>query len=191
MRIRRVLVLCSVLIAATPALAGAQEKHKAGITMGYPAAIGILWHVTDKVALRPELSFGGSSTDTSGSALDISGDGWTIGTGVSALFYLRTDDRLRTYISPRFVYGHSSSTSSTSGLAAVTGITTTELTQSTNSIGGIGSFGAQYAVGDRFTLFGEFGFGFSHIDTTASLTPTTSSGNSWGTRAGVGIVFYP
>ena len=185
MRIGRILALCSALAALLPAGAAAQEQHKVGIVMGYPASLGVLWHASDKIAVRPELTLSGSSTETSSSSLDIEGDGWNLGTGVSALFYLRTEDRLKTYFSPRFTYTHASSTSSASG------VTTSELKQTTNTVGVSGSFGAQYAVGDRFTVFGELGFAFSHLHSKSSLAPSSGSGNGWGLHSGVGIVFYP
>ena len=196
MRIRRYLVLCTVLIAVVPSSARAQEKHKAGITMGFPAAVGVLWHLNEKVALRPELTFGGSSSETSittttTTPISINSDNWSVGTGVSALFYLKTEDKLRTYVSPRFIYSHTSSSSDTSGLTTVPGQTSVDLSQSGDAWGGIGSFGAQYAVGDRFTVFGEFGFGFTHSSTSRSATGASGSGNAWGTRGGVGIVYYP
>ena len=196
MRIRRFLVLCAVLIASVPASAGAQEKHKAGITMGFPAAIGVLWHLNEKVAIRPELTFGGSSSETTLTTgtltpITINSDGWSIGTGVSALFYMKTEDKLRTYISPRFIYSHTTSSSDTSGLTTLPGQTPVDLSQSGDAWGGAGSFGAQYAVGDKFTVFGELGFGFTHSTTSRSTTGTSGSGNSWGTRGGVGIVYYP
>jgi hypothetical protein len=189
MRIGRFLVVCSALIAAFPALAVAQEQHNVGITMGYPAAVGVLWHVSDKVAIRPELSFAGSSseTTTTPSDIEIEGDGWTIGTGVSALFYLRKEDRLRTYVSPRFTYIHTSNTTTTTGLP----VTNPEVESSSNVVGFSGSFGAQYAVGDRFSIYGELGFAFSHASSKASVTTTRGSGNQWGLRSGVGVVFYP
>ena len=193
MRIRRYLVPCAVLIAVLPASARAQAKHKAGITMGFPASVGVLWHLNEKVALRPELTFGGSSSETSittttTTPISINSDNWSVGTGVSALFYLKTEDRLRTYVSPRFIYSHTSTSSDTSGLTTQPPV---DLSQSGDAWGGIGSFGAQYAVGDRFTVFGEFGFGFSHSSTSRSAAGTSGSGNSWGTRGGVGIVYYP
>jgi hypothetical protein len=195
MRIRRFLVLSAVLIAVLPASARAQDKHKAGITMGFPASVGVLWHVNEKVALRPELTFGGSSSETSittgTQTITINSDGWSIGTGVSALFYLKTEDRLRTYVSPRFIYSHTSASSDTSGLTTVPGQTPLDATQTGDAWGGIGSFGAQYAVGDRFTVFGELGFGFTHSSTSRTATGTSGSGNAWGTRGGVGIVYYP
>ena len=189
MRIGRVLAVCSGLIAALPALAVAQEQRKVGITMGYPASLGVLWHVNKKVAIRPEISFATSSNETTSSVqtiptVTIETDSWVIGTGASALFYLREYDHLRTYVAPRITYSHTSTDGSSSGL------TTIVSTQTTNTWSGAGLFGAQYMLGDRFSLFGEVGFGFSHSDSKISLSTSSSSGTSWGTRAGVGVVFY-
>ena len=65
--------------------ADAQEKGQAGITMGYPASIGVLWHLSDRVAIRPEFSF--TNTDSSSVSLVSAGTQfWSLGTGVSALF---------------------------------------------------------------------------------------------------------
>ena len=39
-------------LAAAPA--AAQEKGNVGITMGFPASVGLLWHATEKIAVRPD-----------------------------------------------------------------------------------------------------------------------------------------
>jgi hypothetical protein len=200
MRIRRLFVLCSVLTAASPALVCAQDTHTVGVTMGYPASFGVLWHASKKVAIRPEISFAGSSSESTTSiagqtlpSINSEGDGWAIGTGVSALFYLRTYEHLRTYFSPRFTYAYTSNSTS-SNLPSATGGTISGK-QTGKGAAGIGSFGAQYMLGDRFSVFGEVGFGFSHTTSSSSATTATTgstgSSNSWGTRAGVGVVFYP
>jgi len=178
--------VCLTLVAATPRTAGAQDARKTGIVIGFPAAVGILWHASDKVALRPEFAVSGSSSDISVST--VSGatsshtTSWGFGFGMSALFYLHTDDKLRTYIVPRFAWTHSSSSSD---VAPISG---SNLDLSTDTYGGSGSFGAQYGLGNRFALFGELGFELAHHTTNRTLP---STGNSWGTRAGVGVVLYP
>src|SRR3989442_6914007 len=101
MTMRRVFGLGAVLLLCSGPAARAQEQGKVGITMGYPASIGILWHATEKVALRPELSITGSHSDSSDS------DSVTVGTGLSALFYGAGGNNVRPYISPRFNYAHS------------------------------------------------------------------------------------
>ena len=190
MRIRRSFILCTALVTCVPAIAGAQDTRKVGITMAYPAAVGVLWHVSPKVAIRPELSFAGTSTDTTSSSIASDSSGWAIGTGVSALFYLKTYEHLRTYVTPRFTYSHTSTTSTLSSL--LPGVTTSKSEQTNDSTGIAGLFGAQYMLGDRFSLFGEVGFGYAHGSTTSSTaTSTKITSNGWGTRAGIGVVFYP
>lgn len=184
MRVLRSLAAAAALVILNAPGAAAQHSGQAGVTMGYPASFGIIWHLNDKVAIRPELTLSGSSADTSSSSLSIDSSGWNIGTGVSALFYMRSYDRLRTYFSPRFIYSHASSDSSTSSF------TTSSSTITSTAVGGSGSFGAQYGLGDKFSVFGEVGFGISHAKTSSDFSPTRVSGYTWGTRSGVGVIFY-
>jgi len=189
MRIRRLLGLCVSLVVGLPAIAGAQDTPKTGIVIAYPAAVGILWHVSDKVAIRPEFNLTGSSSSLSGQSVSIDSSAWAVGFGLSALFYMHEQDSLRTYFVPRFEYTHTSSSNTNS-------ITTTgKTTVGSDTYGGSGAFGAQYGLGKRFALFGELGFGFEHrtADTSgisSGLTGTVG-GNTWGLRSGVGVVFYP
>ena len=190
MRNAWLVAVCLAVVAATPRTAGAQDTRKTGIVIGFPTAVGILWHASDKVALRPEFAVSGSSNDltvntTSGTTSGTTAShttSWGFGFGMSALFYLHTDDKLRTYIVPRFAWTHSSSSSD---LSAISG---TNLDLTTDSYGGSGSFGAQYGLGNRFAVFGELGLEVAHHTTDR---PLSSTGNSWGTRAGVGVVLYP
>jgi hypothetical protein len=183
MRIWRFLYLTAGFLLAGCLGAGAQDKGKAGVSIGYPGGIGILWHATDSVAVRPEFSFNRNSTDgTTG------GTGWGIGTGLSVLFYLKKYDNVRTYISPRVNYTRSSSTLQVTSPPA--GIP--ELKSTSTATGGAGVFGAQYSASSRFSVFGELGLAFSHRRSESSLsTQPPSTGNAFGTTAGVGVVFYP
>jgi hypothetical protein len=185
MRIARLATMAALMGLAAVSTAGAQEQHTVGITMGYPASIGLLWRLNDKVAIRPELSITGSDSGSSGSSFVTDTSSWALGTGVSALFYLHKYDNLRTYVVPRFTYNRNSNTSTSSGF------TTAETTTTNTSAGFAGSFGAQYSLGDRFGVFGEVGFGFNHSTAKSSFSGTTLSGNTWGSRTGVGIIFYP
>jgi hypothetical protein len=150
--------------------------------MGYPAAVGVVWHVSDSVAVRPEIAFSTSSTDT-----DFGADTTTVSGGASGLFYVATWDRVRAYVSPRFSYARSTSDSTgTIGIASK---------NSTYTV--VGSFGAQYTPHKRFAVFGETGLGYSRskASTTTLVVPivlpaTTSTLTSFGTRSGVGVIFY-
>ena len=159
--------------------------RRVGLTMGYPSSFGVVWHVNDKVALRPELSLAGGSSETNGSGFNGESDTTAVSVGISALFYLNTADKLRTYVSPRFTYAHSTSEQDLSS------VTNSSSKSTTNATAGQGSFGAQYYVSNRFAVFGELGFGFSSTEGTSSLTTTKGSATAWGTRSAVGIIFYP
>jgi opacity protein-like surface antigen len=187
MLIRRSLFLTGVFLLVVCGAARAQDTGKAGVTLAYPGSIGFIWHAGDSVAIRPDFTFSHSSTDstigTSGSHNNL------FGTDISVLFYLKKYDNVRAYISPRFSYSRTSSTS--------TPVTTTqaalpEITITGTTTGGAGVFGAQYSPSKRFSVFGEAGIGFSHRKTDSAVSLVTSlKGNTWGTTAGVGVIFYP
>ena len=58
-----VLFLPIVLLLAV-ADASAQDKGDTGITMGYPASVGFVFHVSDRFAIRPELNLNVSSAES-------------------------------------------------------------------------------------------------------------------------------
>ncbi|HTM26711.1 MAG TPA: hypothetical protein VL225_16050 [Vicinamibacterales bacterium] len=185
MRRRRILGTFAILGLFGGATAGAQDAGKTGITMAYPGSFGILWHATDKVAIRPTFNVARSTADGSTS----SGTNWTFGTTIAGLFYMKKYDNVRTYFSPRYTY---SRISSTTHVGAIQGITVPDLKTTGNSNGGSGTFGAEYTPGSRFSVFGEVGVVFTRATTSSSgLTASKTSGNAWGTTAGVGVIFYP
>jgi hypothetical protein len=192
------------LMLACGATARGQDSGRVGLTMGYPASIGVIWQVSDRVAVRPELSFT-DSTSESTSVLTIFGSGGvtttttqrsttdstTIGTGASLLYYAGRWESLRTYLSPRFGYTrNTSSTTPPSAIAAVTGgPANTEFTSTSYFVSG--SFGAQYGLGRRFGIFGELGFGYSHIKSQNNLSLAgNGSGRSVSTRSGAGVIVF-
>ena len=187
MRIGRLLACSLALLGAGATGASAQDSGKVGITMGYPASVGIIWHVSDSVAIRPELSFSSSSSEAegSGSVTSVESDGWALGTGISALFYVHDYDRLRTYFSPRFTYNKIKTTNSSTN-----GVFDASSTGRASTYGIAGSFGAEGRIADRFSAFGEVGFGYSHTTTSSTSSSIRNNSDTWGTRAGVGVAFY-
>jgi hypothetical protein len=186
--------------------ASGQDTPKVGVTMGYPSSIGVIWQVTDGVALRPELTFthnSGESTTTGGISISLPGgiatpsttvttnDSWQVMVGVSALFYLSKHDALRTYVSPRWAYARASGSSS----SGIVELGTFGSTSSTHIVAG--SFGAQYALAPRFSVFGEVGLSFSR-GTTSPIAPNTvtfitNSGavsRTFGARSGAGVILF-
>ena len=186
MRIARLFAMFSalVLVLGLPPRAHAQDAGKTGLTIDYPGAIGIIWHASDAIAVRPDVTFSHASNESTNS----DSDGFGIGFDLGVLFYTKKLDNVRTYVSPRFSYTHSTTTLTPT--TTVAGLTSSKGT--TNATGGAGTFGAQFTPTSHFAVYGEVGIGFTHHKSTSSnLGSTTSKGNSWGTVAGVGIVFYP
>jgi hypothetical protein len=172
-------VLALVLAAiALPSIAAAQEPGKVGVTAGFPEAIGVLWHAGEKIALRPEFTFEWLSSD--GDGADVDAHVWT--TGVSLLYYLRKEDRLSTYVSPRYAYGRSTTNADTPFSDEVTSGITSHLLS--------GSFGAQYSLNDRFSAFGELGVDYQHRKADNDFSDNENTSNSFGTRTAVGVIFY-
>jgi Outer membrane protein beta-barrel domain len=181
--VTRVVPIVVVVLSLISAVAAeAQETGQAGLTMGYPGSIGFLWHPTDRVGIRPEISFGLSSGDL-GTSL-FSSDAWNLGLGVTGIFYLGRWDNLRTYVSPRFSFSRARSLSQSDNPF----LPDSEVTTSTYSA--TGSFGAQYSISRKFSVYGEAGFGYTRGTLSGSPLDLESTHETWGTHSGVGVVFY-
>jgi hypothetical protein len=174
------------VVCGLPSVSAAQDEHRVGVTMGYPASVGVLWHVSRRVAVRPEFSFTKTSNEFT-SALDTTtlGTASAVGVGVSGIFYLRQMDKLRTYVSPRFTYTRSTTTTEGSGVLNASRGTG-------NGYSAIGAFGAQYALSGRFSLFGEVGAGYSGQKSSSDSGSfgSTSVSHTWASRTGIGVVLY-
>jgi hypothetical protein len=201
--------------------ASAQDSGSVGLTMGYPSAVGLMWHVTEGFAIRPEVSFSTSENPIS-TSLTLSGDSGSsssssgsrststgVGLGISGLFYIGKWDALRAYVAPRFVYSRNSGTFEYTSerfvnpspgapfgpLIPVMVTTTTKRTFTGKS--GSGLFGASYSLHQRFSVFGEVGFGYETSDMSSTSTPERDidfsigfKSHGWSTRTGVGVIFY-
>jgi hypothetical protein len=200
--------LISVSFLVVASAASAQDVGQVGVTMGFPASIGVIWHATDRIAVRPEIGFSRNSTE--GTLSNTTGD--TVNVGASLLYYLRRWDSVRTYVSPRYSYSHvSNSGSSGSTSLSLSGSTSTSLFSSDSSSGThtlSASYGVQYMPSPHFAVYGEAGLSFSHANSTsqtslsASITsvsgivtsatspPSLSTVTQWSTRGGVGVTLY-
>src|SRR3954471_1756262 len=177
--IRGFVIGCVFTAAAMPA--NAQDAGRVGLTTGYPGSIGILWHISERSAVRPEFSFSTNSS-SSQSLVDATSDFSSISTGISVLFFSPVRDNLKLYVSPRFGYTRTTGSS--------------EITESTTDMYSIGGmFGGHYALSRRFAVFGEAGFQYTHqtssvTTTIATVIRTAGRGHIVGTRTAVGIVLY-
>jgi hypothetical protein len=200
----RVIVVLSLLMLAVAGTARAQDKGQAGLVIGYPASIGIVWHVSENIAIRPDVSFSRSSNDsTNFNSFTVltttttvtsasSGTAWSTTVGLSALFYVHRWDSLRVYVSPRFAYGRATSTTRNEPTSPLAGtVSVTDNLSATYT--GVGSLGAQYLLGKKFSVFGEVGVAYADAETSTRFNTgghfeaTTKSVSS---RSGVGVVIY-
>jgi hypothetical protein len=194
-----VVCLCSLLVES----ASAQDDRKVGLTIGYPSAVGVLWQVADRVAIRTDTLFSSSWIDADSSN---AGDEFfrfvggtsstssrTFGVGVSVLVTVARWERVRAYVAPRAAYLRSTARSEFSfstGIPALPGLpglpelpiriqpATFESRSSTQTYSG--SFGTQYRLADRFAAFGEVGVAYasSRPSDSASLVFGSGASNS-------------
>ena len=164
---------------ATPA--AAQEVGDVGVTVSAPSAIGMIWHATDRVAVRPDLSFSFGDSDGDDGSPDVGSS--TLSLGGSVLFYTGRWDNLQTYVAPRLSYAWTSSSVTTASA---------DFDASQNSWGLSGSFGAQYSLGSRFAVFAEAGVGYTSQSTETPSAVGDNERTSWtfGTRTAIGATLY-
>ncbi len=179
--------------AALPATA--QERGAVGVTMGYPAAIGVVWQATDALALRPDVSITWTSSESVNTVSLFAGatpvsttstvDAVNTGVGLSALVTVHRADRFRVYLVPRVAYVRST-VDLDAGLAGAAVDTTT------NGWLASGGVGAQVAVHDHLAIFGEAGGQYSWQRGTSSLTTSRSEDTTRaaGLRSAVGVIVY-
>jgi hypothetical protein len=193
----RVVVSTLLVLGAGVDVVHAQNPGQVGLVMGYPASAGLIWHATDWLAVRPEVSFFRLTSEASTSNPNEPAD-WQIETGLGALFYIVRDDPFRAYVSPRFSYQHDGRGFSGS-LGSGAFVSSSE--SRSKAYEASGSFGAQYLLGTRFGIFAELGVGrVSTSVTTESRTsvsgvPISVSRETRRThllnlRTGVGAVLY-
>jgi hypothetical protein len=182
-----------MLFASSAAMA--QERGQVGVTMGYPTSVGVIWHLSDAVAVRPEVNLTTSTTDVSLSSTSAT----AYGVGVSALFYVKHWDALRAYVAPRYAYQHGSATSSIGidlPLPLPIDLPSFQTSTTTSEHNFSGVFGGQYLLHRHFGFFGEVGATYATVTSTYTSTPplpaseANPSSHAFGFRSGVGAIFY-
>ena len=187
MRKMYVVFVLLVISMAAAAVASAQDKGQVGLNLGYPS-VGVTWHVSDRVAVRPEFTFSfGSSSSTAGSGVEASdSDAWGVAFGVSALFYVAEWDGVKGYVAPRLA----ALLSDADRVSA-----TTDSTSASSSSGwdlGV-MMGAQYSLNPRFSVFGEIGFAYARRHSESEfLDSLIMENDSWtlGPRTAIGLILY-
>jgi hypothetical protein len=186
--------LATVVAVVMAAPAAAQDAGSVGLTMGYPAAVGVVWHVSERIALRPDFSVSTSTTESTSTNDSIfvsqvsttTSTSWSTAVGLSALLYLNAADQVRFYVAPRAAYLRTSiDIDDDQSLAAAFDNTSTGFVAA-------GAFGVQYNAHERFAIFGELGAQYtSQSSTSEFLTSRTRGENrTAGLRSAVGVTLY-
>ena len=185
----RSLVLAVAAFATFPCQAAAQSGQL-GLSIGYPASLGVLWQPTALVGIRPEFTFDVFNAEsTSVSRLGtsrFSTDTRLVGVGLSALFRVYREENLSLYVSPRYVHrrGKTTVVQDVPANVFVAGNDDREIRGDSIT----GSLGARYGLGARFGVFGELGVDHSREDTTEPATESRITRT--GIRSGVGVVVF-
>jgi hypothetical protein len=156
------------------------------LTHEQPAGIetvGVTWHVTPTVALRPTFNFSHTKADSDTlSGLDgtvtqtNTAKTTNVGGGLEALAYLSRSEPLSTYLAGSYRYGHISANGGARG---------------SHSNTAAASLGAQYAFNKRLSIYGETGIRYTSSEIAAqglvgaSRTHTVNTLNS-----NIGAIFY-
>lgn len=104
-----VVIAVALLGSFAASTATAQQKGQVGVAFESGPAIGIVWHVSDNVALIPEVSFSRywSEYESSlfrSSPYSSSAKSWSVGFGLGTRFYIRRQDELGIYVGPQYEY---------------------------------------------------------------------------------------
>lgn len=196
----------AVIAALIPHAAAAQPTRSAGVVLGYPAAVGVLWHVSDRLAIRPDVTLNRSETKTTltSSTLGLGATGlstittettttqtdWTTATGLSALVTMADLDDLRLYLVPRVAYVRSKTSSEASAASGLSGLG--PFTATNDGLIVSGGFGAHYMLGTRAAVFGEGAVQCTRqtFDSGIASSGTSSKLTAVGLRSAVGLVIY-
>jgi hypothetical protein len=170
-------VLC---LSSVPA--HAQEAGKVGLVMSMPTDVGVIWHVNDNIAIRPEINFHFGSSESEADGTTLSDDSHSgFGLEVSGLFYMAGTDSVRTYVTPRIGFDWESADDD-DGPGDV----------SANGMEVSLSYGVQYSPVSRFSIFGELGLEYGRGTSTIEVlgTEVESKSSVWGPRTEVGVILY-
>jgi hypothetical protein len=161
MRPWKAVAVGAILVSRSQPVYG-QSAGARGLVFQVPSTIGAIWHVTDAVAIRPEVNF--LSVSVSGT------DSRALSLAVSAPFYATSVDAVRVYLSPLVGMTRVRNTGGTFN---------TTITEWSFAV----SYGAQYAATKRFGLYAESGLYYARND----FDPTVSQ---LGLRSAIGVILY-
>jgi hypothetical protein len=180
--------------------AAAQTDRQVGVVIGYPAQVGVLWQLNDRVAIRPEVAV---STTTNQSGLQVSfgfpgamststtvTDATTLSTDIHLLFTVASWDAVKLYVTPGYGYTRSwnTATTTTQSGSAPAVVTTRDTTQDSHAA--FASLGVQFRPHERFAVFGESGLRYSSTAFELVTATTRFKTHGYSTAGSLGVIFY-
>ena len=174
--------VCAIVLFSLALLIGGESRasgqdRSVGLMVAAPTLIGIDLPLSDRLAVRPGISFSRSSSDfatVSGTRTDST---TSFSFSVSLPITVKQMERTRMYIAPLFAAQGFTASSSDGRLAG---------TSSTLWSGG-GAVGFQGDIATRLTLFGEAGFTWG--SRSSSSDPDDFNNTTSQTVAKVGVIF--
>ena len=198
--------LICLFILGVPQNSSAQDDPQVGLVVGYPSTVGVLWQVTDRIALRPDVAWTRTSFETtltftagfppltpsSTTSVTSTSKSQNTAFGMSGLLTVSRVDALRLYVGGRGAYNRSTTTTTSFEFASVAGVSTRERKDRSTGYSVSGFFGGQFALHRRFAVFGEVGIAYQTLETVFidDADPVDSAGNNSGARSGVGIILF-
>ena len=176
---KKYVVACAAavaLMAAGVAPAAAQETGKTGLVMTSGSLVGLTFQAGDSVAIRPSVAFLRSTSEGGGLADgDRTSTGWA--PGVSVLFYVKSWEATRLYVSPQWTYSRVTASDDGQNESKSTG----------HSLAAM--LGAQHNLGSRFAVFGEVGLSRATAESDNAFA-IGSKTTTWSTRSTVGGILF-
>jgi hypothetical protein len=206
MRVTSIVMFCALMFGGASAASG-QTDNKWGLVMAFPTSAGLQWDAGARLTLRGDAAFDWGVVEQISSSTAIFSNGVpvsastqtsdfrhsTLSVGVSGLVTVARYEQLRLYVTPRVAWRrvHSSFTlqDDTPGSISIPGINLSDST-TTNGLEVEGSFGANYRLGDRFSIFGETGIGLTSPTSSSSSSSDTMTSYIIGSRANLGVVVH-
>lgn len=182
---KRLLIALVALLALIPAAASAQDKKgetpKFGLT--FPD-IGVIWHISDKVAFVPSATFLHNWSSFDSDSIPDKNSGNSVTVNAALRFYVHEWKGIRFYVAPKYGFGRTTSSSQFQAGSA---------SSESNSHSIAGAWGLEYAATDRISLFGDIGVRYSHSKSENINSATLGVGNKnnfVGTVGTWGLILY-
>ena len=198
-RSRRVVLAIAFAVLGMTSVAKAQETSRVGLTMSYPARVGVLWHLSDRVGILPDVAFqrtlstavfgfeglGGIETTTRSSITRLE-----VSPGINVLIDFATREDVTTYATAGWshVRSNATTTQTTTTTGGIPGFAPSGTDREEFALHGYAvrsAFGVRYVPRQHFGFFGEIGIEYSKTDFDDGL-----ASSRLGNRGAAGAVLY-